>query len=392
MDNLEKEAEKVLSELQNQEAETSQVGIEDEGLQRQIDYFSQLDPKFKESQEYKDLIASASGQAPSNEEDEDLGDDEDEEENEEEEEEDDSDVFGLSKSTKKNKEVKIDFEVPKEMKSLVKSKYGIEDVEKFFGSVDTWRNQAQEKTELQKSYDTLLDDLGSMPKEIKDVVNAWANGDDFTSYFQPDKRLNYDESFDKQDPNRLVQHYLKDEYDELQNDLDAGDISQAEYDKQLRLLSRTTKRFFNDEKNSIEKERERIEATEKGRFQAVKQSATLSVDSLTKKYPNFSKNELGKIRSTLIEGKIDDLFMNEDGTYNEEAAERLAYALYGNKIVESAKGKAKRQGESEANMKIVDSSAKTIRKQKSSQGNDRPDLSAVAHLTGMSAFKNDPYV
>ena len=218
MDNLEKEAEKVLSELQNQEAETSQVGIEDEGLQRQIDYFSQLDPKFKESQEYKDLIASTSGQAPSNEEDEDLGDDVDEEENEEEE-EDDSDVFGLSKSTKKNKEVKIDFEVPKEMKSLVKSKYGIEDVEKFFGSVDTWRNQAQEKTELQKSYDTLLDDLGSMPKEIKDVVNAWANGDDFTSYFQPDKRLNYDESFDKQDPNRLVQHYLKDEYDELQNDL-----------------------------------------------------------------------------------------------------------------------------------------------------------------------------
>jgi hypothetical protein len=391
MDNLEKEAEKVLNELQNKEAETSQIDIQDEGLQRQIDYFSQLDPKFKESQEYKDLIASTSGQAPSSEDDEDLEEEDLEEENSEEE-DDESDVFGLSKSSKKNKEVKVDFEVPKQMKSLVKSKYGIEDVDKFFGSVDTWRNQAQEKAELQKSYDTLLDDLGSMPKEIKDVVNAWANGDDFTSYFQPNQRLNYDESFEKQDANRLVQHYLKDEYDELQDDLDAGDISQAEYDKQLRLLSRTTKRFFNEEKNSIEKERERIEATEKSRFQAVKQSATLSVDSLTSKYPNFSKNELGKIRSTLIEGKIEDLFLNEDGTYNEEAAERLAYALYGNKIVDSAKGKAKRQGESEANMKIVDSSAKTIRKQKSSQGNDRPDLSAVSHLTGMSAFKNDPYV
>jgi hypothetical protein len=258
--------------------------------------------------------------------------------------------------------------------------------------VDTWRNQAQEKVELEKNYNALMEDLGSMPKEIKDVVKAWANGDDFTSFFQENKRLNYSEAFDKQDPDRLVQHYLKEEYEELQDDLDAGTITSEEYEKQLRLLSRTTKRFFNDEKVAIEKERERMEAKEKEHFQTLKQSASLSVESLTKKYPNFSKNELGKIRSVLVEGKIDSLFLNEDGTYNEEAAERLAYALYGNKIVESATGKAKRQGESEANMRIVDSSAKTIRKQKSTQGNDRPDLSAIAHLTGTSAFKNDPYV
>lgn len=386
---IEKEADKVLQEIEAKTAaEQTSVEITDEGLQRQIEYFQSIDPKFTETQEYKDLIASMSSQA-SNEEEEEY----EEEENEEEEEDDEpADVFGLTKPAKKGKEVKIDFEIPKELKGLLKSKYGLEDAEKFFGSVDTWRNQAQEKVELEKNYNALMEDLGSMPKEIKDVVQAWANGDDFTSFFQENKRLNYSEAFDKQDPDRLVQHYLKEEYEELQDDLDAGTITSEEYEKQLRLLSRTTKRFFNDEKVAIEKERERMEAKEKEHFQTLKQSASLSVESLTKKYPNFSKNELGKIRSVLVEGKIDSLFLNEDGTYNEEAAERLAYALYGNKIVESATGKAKRQGESEANMRIVDSSAKTIRKQKSTQGNDRPDLSAIAHLTGTSAFKNDPYV
>lgn len=392
MDNLEKEAERIAQEIENNNsAQNTQAEFTDEGLQRQIEYFTSIDPKFKESDEYKDLIASISGQAQTSDEDEEEEEGEEEEEEDSEEVEDDADVFGLTKKTKKGKEVKIDFEVPKELNKLVKSKYGIDDVEKFFGSVDAWRTQAQEKAEVEKNYNSILEDLGSMPKEIKDVVAAWADNEDWKEFFQESKRLNYDESFERQDSNRLVQHYLKDEFEELQDDLDSGDITSAEYDKQLRLLARTTKRFFNEEKTAIEKERERIETKEKGRFQAVKQSASLSVESLTKKYPNFSKSELGKIRSVLVEGKIDSLFLNDDGTYNEEAAERLAYALYGNKIVESATGKAKRQGESEANMRIVDSSPKTIRKQKSTQGNDKPDLSSVAHLSGMSAFKNDPY-
>jgi hypothetical protein len=364
-----------------------------EALISQMEYLASQDATFRESQEYKDLIALKSGQAKpasSNEEDEEEDYEEEEENNEEEEEIED--VFGLNKKGRKAKEIKINFDVPAEMKTLVKSQFGIDNPEKFFEVAQGWRKQAQEKAEVEKNYTAILEDLQTMPVEIKNVVQAWAEGKDFTSFFQADKRLNYDDAFEKQDSNRLVQHYLTEEFDELQDDLDSGSLTQEEYDKQLRLLARTTKRFFNEEKAAIEKERERIETKEKGRFQALKQSATLSVESLTKKYPNFSKNELGKIRSTLVEGNIDSLFLNDDGTYNEEAAEKLAYALYGSKIVESATSKAKRQGETEANLKIVDSSAKTIRKQKSTQGNEAPDLSAIKHLTGMSTFKKDPYI
>ena len=366
-----------------------------EALISQMEYLASQDATFRESQEYKDLIALKSGQAKpastnDEEEEEDYEEHEEEEEGDEEEQEIE-DVFGLNKKGKK-KEIKVNFDVPAEMKSLVKTQFGIDKPEKFFEVAQEWRKQAQEKAEVEKNYTAMIDDLQSMPVEIKNVVQAWAEGKDFTSFFQPNQRLNYDDAFEKQDSNRLVQHYLKEEFEELQDDLDSGSLTQEEYDKQLRLLARTTKRFFNEEKASIEKERERIETKEKGRFQALKQSASLSVESLTKKYPNFSKNELGKIRSTLVEGKIDSLFLNDDGTYNDDAAEKLAYALYGNKIVESATGKAKRQGETEANIKIVDSSAKTIRKQKSTQGNEAPDLSAIKHLTGMSTFKKDPYI
>ena len=58
----------------------------------------------------------------------------------------------------------------------------------------------------------------------------------------------------------------------------------------------------------------------------MKKTAILSVENLSKAYPNFSKTEVAKIRNILVEGKIDNLFTKADGSYNEDAAELVAYA------------------------------------------------------------------
>jgi hypothetical protein len=63
--------------------------------------------------------------------------------------------------------------------------------------------------------------------------------------------------------------------------------------------------------------------------------------------------------------------------------------MYGKKMLDSVKKVAKRQGESEANQKIVDSSPKQLRKLKSSSGSTGLNKEAVGHLSGV--FRPDPY-
>ena len=363
----------------------------DPGMQeqlRQIEALAGMDPGFANSQEYKDLMSSlqASSQAPQN-----------DEEDEDEEEEDDSedqggspdDIFGIMSTPKKAKEIKLNFEPPKEMIDLISSRYGVNDASKFFSSVETWRNQAQEGSELKREYEALTADLQALPMDLRASIEMWASGEDYTKALTMTQRLDFSGDFTKQDPESLVQHYFGEQYDEITSEFEDGDISDTEYKNRIKLLANSTKRLFVDDKKALEKEREDFLNRQRNEHESLKRTALLSVENLSKAYPNFSKSEVSKIRGILVEGKADNLFMNADGTYKEDAAELVAYAMYGKKMLESVKKIAQRQGESVANQKIVDSSPKQLRKQKASGPNQGQVPQAAQHLSGL--FRGDPY-
>jgi len=385
--NFEKEVQSVSQDIFDSPA----VADLDPGMQeqlRQIEALAGMDPSFANSQEYKDLMSSlqASSQAPQN-----------EEEDEDEEEEDDSedqggssdDIFGIMSTPKKAKEIKLNFEPPKEMIDLISSRYGVNDASKFFSSVETWRNQAQEGSELKREYEALTADLQALPMDLRASIEMWASGEDYTKALTMTQRLDFSGDFTKQDPESLVQHYFGEQYDEITSEFEDGDISDTEYQNRIKLLANSTKRLFVDDKKALEKEREDFLNRQRNEHESLKKTALLSVENLSKAYPNFSKSEVSKIRNILVEGKADNLFMNADGTYKEDAAELVAYAMYGKKMLESVKKIAQRQGESVANQKIVDSSPKQLRKQKASGPNQGQVPQAAQHLSGL--FKGDPY-
>jgi hypothetical protein len=355
---------------------------------RQIEALASMDDAFANSQEYKDLMAATRGtNSQSSEADED--DDEDYEDEDDDSEDEDDDIFGITKQTKVEKEVQLTFEPTRDMQKFIESKYGVKDVAKFFSSADTWRNQAQESSELKRELDLLTADLQAMPPEIRQAVSMWANGDDYTRAFNQTQRLDFSSDFTRQDPENLVQHYLSEQYDELLEKLEDGKIDEEDFDDRIKLLAGSTKRMFNTDKQALDEEREQFTQRQKNEFQMMKKSALLSVENLSKAYPNFSKTEIAKIRNVLVEGKIDNLFTKADGSYNEDAAELVAYAVYGKKMLESVKKMAERKGESKANQRIVDTSAKQIRKQKVAGENQGFNAKEVQHLSSM--FKNDPY-
>ena len=354
---------------------------------RQIEALASMDAAFANSQEYKDLMAATKGtnsqSSETDEEDEEYEDEDDDSE------EEDDDIFGVTKQTKVEKEVQLTFEPTKEMQKFIESKYGVKDVAKFFSSADTWRNQAQESSELKRELDLLTSDLQAMPVEIRQAVTMWANGQDYTAAFNQSQRLDFSSDFTRQDPENLVQHYLSEQYDELLERLENGKIDEDDFDDRIKLLAGSTKRMFNSDKEALDNERDQFTQRQKEEFQAMKKSALVSVENLSKAYPNFSKTEVARIRNILVEGKIDNLFTKADGSYNDDAAELVAYAMYGKKMLESIKKGAERRGESKANQRIVDTSAKQMRKQKVSGETQGFNMKEVQHLSSM--FKNDPY-
>jgi hypothetical protein len=388
--NFEQEFENASQDLMNQPVVDNLAPEMQEQL-RQIEALASMDPSFANSKEYQDLVSSlvkSSDQASEDEEDDE--DNEDEEDDDSEENENQlEDIFGIMSTPKKAKEFKLNFEPPKEMIDLISSKFGVKDPSKFFSSVDTWRSQAQEGSEIRKEYEALTNDLQAMPQDIRMMVQMWANGEDYTKALNSSERLDFSDDFKNQTSESLVQHYFGEQYDELISEFEDGSLSESEFDNRIKLLASSTKRLFNEDKQALEKEREEFMDRQKSEFQNMKKTALLSVDNLGKAYPDFSKSEISKIRGLLVEGKVDNLFMNADGTYKEDAAELVAYAMYGKKMLDSVKKVAKRQGESEANQKIVDSSPKQLRKLKSSGGGTGLNKEAVGHLSGV--FRPDPY-
>jgi hypothetical protein len=411
-DIFEGEVENAQEEIKQEDLQSAVQDLSPE-LQEQfgnIQSLVKMNPDVVNSDEYKDLVAKIdeqnSGQASEEDEyeedeyeDEEYEDEEYEDEDEEYEDEDEDedadedieDVFGVTNSkSKRAKKVKIDFDVPEEMEELLNSKYGIEDASTFFTSVDTWRKQAQEGGEFQSQLEALTSDIQAMPPDLRTAITMWADGDDHTAVFTQGLRLDFASDFEDQDVESLVEHYLPEEYNLLVRAFNNEELEEDEFDDKIDLLARSTKRMFKGQQEALVTERADYEKQQANLQKEVKSSAISSVEALSKSFPNFSKSELSKVRNYLVDGKIDSLIYNSDGTYREEAAEMVANMMYGGKMRETIEKLAKRRGESEANQKLVDSSAKSVKKRKSSGTNRGSAPRAVQHL-GSVITNDDPY-
>ncbi len=308
---------------------------------------------------------------------------------EQDEEEDEDDIFGLRKSKKDKPKVKLDFEPQKEVVDLISKKYGVKDLPTFLNSADTWREQAQEGAKIKEQYEAILSDLNAMPPDLARAVNTWANGEDWTKVTQ--QRLDYSKPFEKQDVNGLVQQYFPEEYAEEKEKLDNEEITQAEFERSVKLLGVSSKKLFQKDKDSLEQQRVQFEENQKQLAQKIKTSALDSVKTLSKTFPNFSGSELKKIENILVNGEADDLLYEANGSYKPNVAEKVAYMLYGDKMMKQLQKIAERKGESKAREEIVDTSDRKLKTSKQNSKKDEVDLSSIKHLQGLtkvSPFQN----
>lgn len=352
----------------------------------QIEALADIDPSVREMEEYKNLksIVDKNKIADSNEEE---SDDELEEE-EESEDEDSTNIFGVGSDNEEYDEV--EFEIDEAMESYIKEHYGLENVEGFFETVDTWRTQSQEGAGSSKQLDELNEGLQNLPSDIKSAIQAFANAEDYKSAFNSaTSKVNYDEDFPNQDKEGIVNHYFKEEIAEIKESLDDGDIDDDDYDDKIELLYKSARRLFESDKKMVVNRRAEIMREQEDVEKNFKGSVVSSVEKLKQQFPNFSKKDLQKVRQRLVDEDIESLFYNKNGTYKEEAAEMMAFSMYGKQVMESLLGKAKHEGMSKANETIVKRGNKKPRQGQTQRKQSTEALDSISHLQGQ--FSKDPY-
>lgn len=325
----------------------------------------------------------------SEEDDESEDEEEDDGEDEDEEDSDDDDPWGISSKGKKS--VEVDFELDKEAKKFLKERYAIDDEGKFFTSVDKWRNDSQKLSESKEQFDELVDGIQSLPQNLRDSIAAYANGKDHYEAFGSPERLNYDLDFEKQDIDDIAEKYFPDDYAEVLAKLKEGDLDEDDADAEIKKLAKHSERLYINDKKSLDTKRADYIREEKARVVRIKESANSSVENLKKEFPSFKPSDLQKIKKVLVDGTADSIIYNNDGSVKEQAAKKLALALFGDSILEREKGKATNKGKTDANIEHVKKGNKKMKKSRSASGiqKDREVHEAVSHLD--EHFTNDPY-
>jgi len=368
---------------------------------RQIEALANSYPQIKEMEEYKNLVQIAADlkeKEKENDEDDEEEEEEDEEEEknekeeEIEEEKDDEDVFGISKR-KEVKQVIDEKKVPKEIKEVIEKNYAIKDVNTFFSSVDKWRNDSQKYTEVSEEYKDVVAGLEDLPQPIKNAITAYAEAKDYYKAFtESGERLNYNLPFEEQDKEAVVQHYFSKKFEKLNDKFDEDEIDEDEYKERVDDLYDAAKTIYEVDKAKFDSLRVDLQKEIEAERAAIKKSANDSVENLKKEFPDFSAKDLQRIRQHLVNGDIENLFYEKDGSYKKNAAEMIALALYGKPLIEKIAKKSERKGESKANERLVSRGKKdagSIRK--SARASDKSKaMDAVNHLA--SSFKPDPYV
>ncbi len=385
---------------------------------KQIENLAAIDPSIRDTDEYKTLKAlvdknrkSSDSEEEEDEEEEEPvkksskkiidedeeqeeeddeeeeGDDEDEDE---EEEEDVEDTFGISRKKGKKHEA-LEIEVPDEFADFIEKKYSIGKVEKFFDMVDNLRVQNQELSQKAEAHDDIVRDLVSLPADIKAAIDAVSNGRDHVAAFNSaSNSLDFNRDFDSQDKSKVVKHYFAEEISKLEKKRDKGDIDDVDFDDKVDLLYGSAKRLFSQEKELFNKRRADLIKQEEDKQKSYKSSIISSVNSLMEKYPRFNKTDAQRIRQRLSDGNLDSIFFNKDGTLKKNAAEKLAYAEFGERVIQELQESAEKRGESKANEKVVMRGNKKVDVKKAQvQKQQRKAQDAVRHLS--SEFKEDPY-
>ena len=227
---------------------------------------------------------------------------------------------------------------------------------KFFDSVNKWRNDAQKTDESTKQLEGLQQSFENMPRPLYSAFVEWSNGRNWVNGLGniDALSLDYAKSFEDQDRYVILNKYFPNEYER-------EDVDNSSNDPLIKKAISLAKQQYEMDRNSYSDQRAKLDKEANDYRERLGNSASRSVDTLRGSFPDFSNSHLKQIEKILNSGELNSLFYTESGAYREDAAERLAFLMFGKDELSRVAGQASKKGKSDALKDVVSRGADTPR-------------------------------
>lgn len=228
---------------------------------------------------------------------------------------------------------KVELKTAEDWQKFIKDKFSIDDPTKLASTVNKWRKDSQEKTELTKTKESYEQLFNELPEPIYKAIQTWGNAGDWLNEMKKSiPAVDYSKDFDKHDLYEVVNGYFPGKFDkqELSGKYD-------ELDPTVQKAVDVSKQQFNINREQFNGERAKLTAKATAKAEALKASALSSVKNLEDSLPNFSEKALKEVEKILMSGDTDSLLYTKEGLYRPDAAKRLSFLLYGEQEVSKVK-------------------------------------------------------
>lgn len=237
---------------------------------------------------------------------------------------------------KEGEEISFETVTPENLADSINKAFGLDTTKPEWAKsfLKDFHNNTLKVSTLEKTkekFDKLQEELSIIPTPLMMAMTASIQGKNWREELK-NIDIDYSVDFDKlpfEEQARITQRLLPDLV------LNIDDKESPTFKAQISL----GKVAFNNHIKTIEQEREANIERAQRKQTTFKLSIDESIKQLSEKYEEFkSEDNLGEIKKIFSEKKILGLFYDENGNIKKDAAETLAFALYGKNIIKRVKG------------------------------------------------------
>jgi hypothetical protein len=262
-------------------------------------------------------------------------------------------------------------------KAIIKEKFGIETdkgYDTLLNSTQKWREGATKGADAEKKLQGLDKALKSLPPVLRIGMSEFSNGRDWKKAIQDNlSKLDYNVPVDNYKKEDLAGHYFTNKVADAKTKLADKKIDQDAYDTLIDTFHTAAISKFTAEKSEFDAARNEIIKQQDLDLQIQRKSVDTTISTLKEKYPDFDDKVLTEVK-THLEGNLLSLFVNDDGTFKEDAGVKLALALFGEQEIASQVGDARKDAITDVNLEIIDTANK---KPPISSGGGKPEFESV---------------
>jgi archaellum component FlaF (FlaF/FlaG flagellin family) len=247
-------------------------------------------------------------------------------------------------------------------------------VEKVIPKVNEWRGAASKLGELETRYNNLVESVNMMPPELKGVVqqfyeDAKEGTENWKAMIATGPVVDYRKPVTEVPKETLINSFFPGKFT-------AEELMDGE-NKSVQIAYESARDKYVSVQNQKREAAKRKVDSEAQRLKNVSASIESSVSALGTNLPiaAFDDGRKGQIKTMMEDGTWVSQFLNEDGSYKPDAAQKIAFALHGPQTLESVMQVVQAKVTGQMNEQIVDKGMVT---QVAGPGTDMMDQAQAA--------------